>query len=362
MRKITRKIKLGTLTLGGGAPILIQSMTNTDTRNREATEKQILSLAEAGCDVIRFTVPDMESVHNIPFYKKAIEGYEVALVADIHFNYRLAIESAEAGIDKIRINPGNIGDGGRVREVAKICREKNIPIRIGVNGGSLEKEVLQKYGSPCAEALFESAMREKEALERADFYDTVISVKSSDALTVIGANRLISNACDNPLHLGVTEAGTLKSSLVRSSAGLSPLLLEGIGDTIRISITDDVVEEVEAAKTLLSSLGLYNKGGFQVTSCPTCGRTRIDIIKIAKEVEEILKKTKPIGTRQIKVAVMGCAVNGPGEAREADVGIAGGTGEALLFKKGEIIAKVSEEKLIGALINEIENMRNENEA
>ena len=361
MRKTTRKINVGALTLGGGAPILIQSMTNTDTRDRKKTTAQILALADAGCDVIRFTVPDMESVENIPFYKRAVENYNVALVADIHFNYRLALESAAAGIDKIRINPGNIGDADRVKAVAKACREKNIPIRIGVNGGSLEKSLLEKYGSPCAEALFESAMKEKKALERADFYDTVISVKSSDALTVIGANRLISQACDNPIHLGVTEAGTLKSSLVRSSAGLSPLLLEGIGDTIRISITDDVIEEVTAAKTLLSSLGLYNKGTFSVTSCPTCGRTKIDIISIAREVEDALKKTPPIGNRHIKVAVMGCAVNGPGEAREADIGIAGGVGEALLFKKGETIAKVSEEKLIGVLLDEIEKMRIEDE-
>lgn len=357
MRKITRKIKLGTLTLGGGAPILIQSMTNTQTSDLEKTRAQILALCQAGCDVVRFTVPDMESVRNIPHFKRAVEDLPVALVADIHFDYRLAIESAEAGIDKIRINPGNIGDEARVREVALVCREKNIPIRIGVNGGSLEKSILKKYSSPTAEALFESAMLEKQALERADFTSTVISVKSSDVRTVIEANRMISDACDNPLHLGVTEAGTLKSSLVRSSAGIAPLLLEGIGDTVRISITDNVVEEVEAAKTLLSSLGLYTKGTFSVTSCPTCGRTKIDIVSIAKSVEEALKNTPPIGNRHIKVAVMGCAVNGPGEAREADIGIAGGTGEALLFKKGEIIAKLPEDKIIDTLLSEIEKMR-----
>ena len=358
MRNNTKKIKLGTLTLGGGSPILIQSMTNTPTNDRKKTLSQILALCDAGCDVIRFTVPDMESVKNIPYYKKAVEGKNVALVADIHFDYRLALESAEAGIDKIRINPGNIGDEERVKAVARVCRDKNIPIRIGVNGGSLEKSILAKYSSPTAEALFESAMKEKKALERADFENTVISVKSSDALTVISANRLISAACDNPLHLGVTEAGTLKSSLVRSTAGLAPLLLEGIGDTVRISITDDVVEEVEAAKALLLSLGLYNKGSFSVTSCPTCGRTKIDIVSIAKKVEDALKKTPPIGNRHIKVAVMGCVVNGPGEAREADIGIAGGCGEALLFKKGESVGKIPEDKIIETLLLEIEKMRN----
>ena len=358
MRNNTKKIKLGTLTLGGGSPILIQSMTNTPTNDRKKTLSQILALCDAGCDVIRFTVPDMESVKNIPYYKKAVEGKNVALVADIHVDYRLALESAEAGIDKIRINPGNIGDEERVKAVARVCRDKNIPIRIGVNGGSLEKSILAKYSSPTAEALFESAMKEKKALERADFENTVISVKSSDALTVISANRLISAACDNPLHLGVTEAGTLKSSLVRSTAGLAPLLLEGIGDTVRISITDDVVEEVEAAKALLLSLGLYNKGSFSVTSCPTCGRTKIDIVSIAKKVEDALKKTPPIGNRHIKVAVMGCVVNGPGEAREADIGIAGGCGEALLFKKGESVGKIPEDKIIETLLLEIEKMRN----
>ncbi len=358
MRKITNKINLGPLTLGGGQPILIQSMTTTDTACREETLSQILSLVNAGCDVIRMTVPDMDSVKNIPYYKKAVEGKNVALVADIHFDYRLAIESAEAGIDKIRINPGNIGDSERVRAVAKCCREKKIPIRIGVNGGSLEKSLLAKHGSPTAEALFESAMLEKKALEEADFNDVVLSVKSSSVPTVIEANRLISEACDCPIHLGVTEAGTLKSSLVRSSVGIGTLLYEGIGDTVRVSITDDVVEEVSAARVLLSSLGLYNKGTFTVTSCPTCGRTKIDIIGIAKKVEDALRNTAPIGNRDVHVAVMGCAVNGPGEAREADIGIAGGVGEALLFKKSEVLYKVSEENIVSALLSEIEKMRN----
>ncbi len=358
MRKLTKKINLGPLTMGGMSPILIQSMTNTDTADREKTAAQITALADAGCDVVRFTVPDMESVKNIPFYKRAVENRAVALVADIHFDYRLALESAEAGIDKIRINPGNIGDEARVREVARVCREKNIPIRIGVNGGSLEKDILKKYSAPTAEALFESAMKEAKALEKADFDNIVLSVKSSDVLTMIGANRLISNACDYPLHLGVTEAGTLKSSLVRSSVGIGTLLVDGIGDTVRISITDDVLEEVAAAKTLLSSLGLYNKGTFTVTSCPTCGRTKIDIISIAKKVEDALLKTPPVGQKNLHVAVMGCVVNGPGEAREADIGIAGGIGEALLFKKGEIIRKIPEDKIVETLLSEIEKMRN----
>lgn len=357
MRKKTKQIKVGRLTLGGDSPILIQSMTNTPTSCREKTEEQILSLAKAGCDVVRITVPDMESVKNIPFYKKALEGTETALVADIHFDWRLAIESAEAGIDKIRINPGNIGDSDRVKAVADVCRKKGIPIRIGVNGGSLEKELLAKYGGPTAEALFESAMKEKNSLERFGFGDVVISVKSSDVPTVIKANRLISSACDKPIHLGVTEAGTLKSSLVRSSAALGALLYEGIGDTVRISITDDVLEEVEAAKTLLSSLGLYQKGTFTVTSCPTCGRTKIDIVGIARRVEEALKKTAPLGNRNLRVAVMGCVVNGPGEAREADIGIAGGEGEALLFKKGEAVCKIPEDKIVETLLSEIEKMR-----
>ncbi len=356
--KNTKKIKVGPLTLGGNSPILIQSMTNTDTAEREKTLAQILSLAEAGCDIIRMTVPDMESVRNIPHYKKAVENLPVALVADIHFDYRLALESAAAGIDKIRINPGNIGDEGRVREVARACREKNIPIRIGVNGGSLEKDLLKKHGAPTAEALFESAMKEKEALERVDFDSIVLSVKSSHVPTVVSANRLISNACDYPLHLGVTEAGTLKSSLVRSSVGIGALLLDGIGDTVRISITDNVLEEVSAAKTLLSSLGLYTKGTFTVTSCPTCGRTKIDIIEIARKVEDALAKTPPIENRNVRVAVMGCIVNGPGEAREADIGIAGGVGEALLFKKGETLYKIPEDKIVEVLLSEIEKMRN----
>lgn len=358
MRKITREIKVGPLTLGGGAPILIQSMTNTPTSDKEKTGEQITRLVEAGCDVIRMSVPDMDSVKCIPYYTRLVENKNVALVADIHFDYRLAIESAVAGIHKIRINPGNIGDSSRVKQVADVCREKNIPIRIGVNGGSLEKDILEKYKSPTAEALFESAMREKEALEKFDFTNVVISIKSSDVNTMVKANRLIAESCDLPLHLGVTEAGTLKSSLIRSSAGIGSLLLDGIGDTIRYSITDDVVEEVLGAKTLLTSLGLYNKGSFSVTSCPTCARTQIDIVKIAKEVEDALAKIPPIDKRNVRVAVMGCVVNGPGEAREADIGIAGGRGEALLFKKGETVCKIPENKIVEVLLTEIEKMRN----
>ncbi len=353
----SKKIKVGPLFMGGDSPILIQSMTNTDTADREKTLAQILKLVNAGCDIIRMTVPDMASVKNIPFYKREVENFPVSLVADIHFDYRLALESAAAGIDKIRINPGNIGDAARVRQIAKICRDKHIPIRIGVNGGSLDKNILLKHQAPSAQALFESAMAEKRALEEADFEDIIISVKSSDPLTVIAANRLINSTCDNPLHLGVTEAGTLKTSLVRSTSAIAPLLLEGIGDTIRISITGDVTEEVEAAKNLLTSLGMNTKGTFTVTSCPTCGRTKINIIEIANKVEEALKKTSPIGNKNTKVAVMGCIVNGPGEAKEADIGIAGGKGEALLFKKGEIIAKIKEENIVEILLSEIEKMR-----
>lgn len=358
MKKLTRTIKMGPLTLGGGNPILIQSMTNTPTSDKDKTAEQISRLVSAGCDVIRMSMPDMDSVKCIPYYKRLVENKNVALVADIHFDYRLAIESVIAGIDKIRINPGNIGDESRIKQVADVCRENNVPIRIGVNGGSLEKDILEKYGSPCAQALFESAMREKETLERFDFENVVISIKSSDVTTMVEANRLISKSCDLPLHLGVTEAGTLKSSLIRSSAGIGSLLIDSIGDTIRFSITDDVVEEVEAAKTLLTSLGLYNKGSFSVTSCPTCARTQIDIVRIAKEVEDALSKTSPIENKNIRVAVMGCVVNGPGEAREADIGIAGGRGEALLFRKGETICKIPEEKITEVLLTEIEKMRN----
>ena len=358
MRKKTRQIKAGEILIGGNAPISIQSMITSNPHDKEKCLSEILRLADAGCDVIRFTLPDIEAAENVPFYKKGVAGRRVALVADIHFDYRVALRAAELGIDKIRINPGNIGEESRVRAVADACRERNIPIRIGVNSGSLEKSLLAKYGSPSADALVESALHEIEALEKYGFHNIAVSVKSSDVKTMIEAYRKLSEKTDCPLHLGVTEAGTLKKSLIKSSVGIGTLLSEGIGDTIRVSITDDVVEEVIAGREILSSLGLLEKGSFDLTSCPTCGRTKIDLVGIAKRVEKALEALPPIENRKIKVAVMGCVVNGPGEAREADIGIAGGIGEALLFRKGEIIRKVPEEKIVSALLEEIEKMRN----
>ncbi len=357
MRKLKHKITAGTVEIGGDAPVSVQSMITSDPRNKEACTRDILRLADAGCDIVRFTLPDIEAAENIPYYKNAVKGKNTALVADIHFDYRVAIRAAELGIDKIRINPGNIGDEARVKAVADICKQRHIPIRIGVNSGSLEKGLLEKYGSPTAEALVESALKEIDALRRFDFNDIAVSVKSSDVVTMIDAYRKLSSQTDCPLHLGVTEAGTLKKSLIKSSVGIGTLLSEGIGDTIRVSITDDVIEEVIAGREILSSLGLYTKGTFDLTSCPTCGRTKIELVEIAKKVEQALENIPPIGNRKIRVAVMGCVVNGPGEAREADIGIAGGIGEALLFKKGVPVCKVPEDKIVDVLLEEIEKMR-----
>ena len=357
MRRSTHKITAGAVEIGGGAPISVQSMITADPHDKNACAKDILRLADAGCDIIRFTLPDVEAAENVPFYKDAIGGREVALVADIHFDYRVALRAAELGIHKIRINPGNIGEESRVKAVADACRDRHIPIRIGVNSGSLEKGLLEKYGSPTADALVESALKEIDALHRFDFGDIAVSVKSSDVVTMIDAYRKLSDKTDCPLHLGVTEAGTLKKSLIKSSVGIGTLLSEGIGDTIRVSITDDVVEEVIAGREILSSLGLYNKGSFDLTSCPTCGRTKIDLVGIAKKVEAALENIPPIENRKIRVAVMGCVVNGPGEAREADIGIAGGVGEALLFKKGVPVCKIPEDRIVEALTEEIEKMR-----
>ena len=358
MRRETRKIQAGEVLIGGGAPISIQSMLNTDPHDRASCVRDIIRLAEAGCDIVRFTIPDLEAAEHIPYYKNAVKGKKIALVADIHFDYRLAIRAAELGIDKIRINPGNIGSDDKVKAVALCCKERNIPIRIGVNSGSLEKSLLEKYSSPTADALVESALSEIAALERLGFYDIVVSVKSSSVATMIEAYKKLSLKTDCPLHLGVTEAGTLKKSLIKSSVGIGALLSEGIGDTIRVSITDDVVEEVIAGREILSSLNLYNKGSFDLTSCPTCGRTKIDLISIAKKVEDTLEALPPIPDKKIKVAVMGCVVNGPGEAREADIGFAGGVGEALLFKKGVPVKKIPESEIPQVLKEEIEKMRN----
>lgn len=347
-RRKSKKIKVGNIYIGGDSPVTIQSMLNIPASDIEGSVKQAVELERAGCEIIRAAVPDMNAVKLISALK---ENVKIPVVADIHFDYRLALGSIEAGVDKIRINPGNIGSDDRVKAVADACKEKNIPIRIGVNSGSCEKEILAEYGSPCAEALVDSAMYHVSLLEKFDFRDIVISIKSSDVETMIKAYRLVAGRCDYPLHLGVTEAGTYNSSLIKSSIGIGSLLADGIGDTIRVSMTDEPVKEIEAAKNILKVLGL-GKPGPDIVACPTCGRTRIDLIGLAKQVESRLAGCE----KNIKVAVMGCAVNGPGEAREADIGIAGGDGCALIFRKGEILCKVPESEAVDRLIEEIGNL------
>ncbi|MBE6712619.1 MAG: flavodoxin-dependent (E)-4-hydroxy-3-methylbut-2-enyl-diphosphate synthase [Ruminococcaceae bacterium] len=352
-RKLTKKIKIGSRFIGGGEPILVQSMTCTPTTDFEATLAQIRSLEEAGCDVVRFTVPDHEAVRNIARLK---ENTTIPLVADIHFDYRLAIESAQAGVDKIRINPGNIGEKANVLAVASVCREKKIPIRVGVNSGSLERELLMKYGGPTPEALCESALDKVRMLEECDFDQIVVSVKSSNVSNMIATNRLLSERTDYPLHLGVTEAGTLMSGIVKSSIGIGSLLADGIGDTIRVSLTTrDLTEEVFAARRILSSLSLM-ENTIDIVSCPTCGRTKIDLVGIATELENRIASLGFKPKKSIKVAVMGCIVNGPGEAKDADVGIAGGRSEAILFRKGEIVRKIPEDRVIDILLDEIKKL------
>ena len=346
-RRNTRKIKAGSVYIGGDSPVTVQSMLNAPAHDFESSARQAKALEKAGCDIIRAAVPDLEAVKLIETLK---ENVSVPVVADIHFDYRIAIACAEAGVDKIRINPGNIGGEDRVKAVADICRAKNIPIRIGVNSGSVEKSILAKYGAPTAQALVESALYHASLLEKYDFGDIVISIKSSDVVTMIDAYRLAAEKCDYPLHLGVTEAGTHDVSLAKSAAGIGALLYMGIGDTIRVSMTDDPVREVAAGINILKAMNL--RKGPRIVSCPTCGRTKIALIDLAKEVEKRLENCG----KDIKVAVMGCAVNGPGEAKEADIGIAGGDGEALIFKKGEIIRKVPESEAVDALMKEIESM------
>lgn len=352
-RRQSRAVQVGSLTIGGSSPISVQSMTNTDTHDVEATYNQVLRLAEAGCDVVRITAPDIESVNTFRLLRE--RGITIPLVADIHFDYKIAIAAAEAGVDKIRINPGNIGSRDKIREVVRACREYSVPIRIGVNSGSLEESILKKYGSPTADALAESALYHASLLREFDFEDIIISVKSSDAQTMIAANRILAERCDYPLHLGVTEAGARERALIKSSIGVGTLLAEGIGDTIRISLTDDPVEEIRAARAILDALSLSDKRSMDIISCPTCGRTKIDLISLLSEFESRVKQ-EGLENKSIKVALMGCAVNGPGEAREADIGIAGGKGEALLFKRGEIIKKIKEDSLIDTLIEEIKRM------
>lgn len=347
-RKKTREVKIGNLAIGGENPILIQSMCNTDTRNVDATVAQIIALENAGCELVRAAVPDMEAAEAIGKIKKRIH---IPLVADIHFDYRLALRVMELGIDKVRINPGNIGEEARTRQVVEMAKEKHIPIRIGVNSGSLEKELLEKYGGVTPAALVESALKHVSILEKNHFQDIVISIKASDVPFSIEAYRLLSAAVPYPLHVGITEAGTPYAGTIKSAVGIGTILAAGIGDTIRVSLTGDPVEEVRAAKEILKSLGL-RKFGPEFVSCPTCGRTQIDLISIANEVERRCQGLE----KNIKIAVMGCVVNGPGEAKDADVGIAGGKGVGLLFQKGEIIRKVPENELVEALMQEIDRL------
>ncbi len=346
-REDTKVIQIGTVKIGGGNPVAIQSMTNTKTEDVEATVQQILALEAAGCQIIRCAVPTMEAAEAIQEIKKRIH---IPLVADIHFDYRLAIAAIENGADKIRINPGNIGDRSRVQAVVDKAKEYNIPIRVGVNSGSLEKPLLEKYGGVTAEGIVESAMDKVRLIEEMGYDNLVVSIKSSDVLMCVKAHELIAKQCPYPLHVGITESGTVLSGNIKSSVGLGIILYQGIGDTIRVSLTGDPLEEIKSAKLILKTLGL-RKGGIEVVSCPTCGRTKIDLIGLANQVENMVADI-PL---DIKVAVMGCVVNGPGEAKEADIGIAGGIGEGLLIKKGEIIKKVKEEQLLSVLREELLN-------
>ena len=345
----SKKVKIGSLVIGGGESIKIQSMCNTPTSNTDATIGQILELERAGCEIIRVAVPDMESALAI---EKIKENIHIPLVADIHFDHKLALKAMECGVDKVRINPGNIGDEAKVKAVVTMAKQKGVPIRIGVNSGSIEKEILLKYGHPTAEGMVESAKKHIDILNKYDFDDIVISLKASSVNLTIDAYRLMSQTYNYPLHLGVTEAGTFVGGAVKSAVGIGSLLKDGIGDTIRVSLTDDPVNEIIVAKEILKALDLRNSGA-RLVSCPTCGRTKVDLIGLANKVESYIQNID----MPITVAVMGCVVNGPGEAREADIGIAGGNGEGLIFKKGQIIKKVKEEELFEALCKEIENMQ-----
>jgi (E)-4-hydroxy-3-methylbut-2-enyl-diphosphate synthase len=347
-RKTTKKIRVGNLYIGGDAPITVQSMTNTDTRNAKNTVEQIKRLEEAGCDIARVAVPDSEAASAIKEIKKAIN---IPLVADIHFDYRLAITCMESGADKIRLNPGNIGDRDRVRKVVEVAKERQIPIRIGVNSGSIEKDILEKYNGVTPEGMVESALGHAAILEELNFDQIAYSIKASNVPMTIAAYRLMSEKSDYPLHIGVTDAGTVYKGTIKSSVGLGCLLAEGIGDTLRVSLTGDPVEEIRAGLEILKSLGL-RKGGIEFVSCPTCGRCQVDLIAIANKVEQKIQTLH----KEIKVAVMGCAVNGPGEAKEADIGIAGGKGEVLLFKKGEVVRKIPEDRAVEELVQEIEKL------
>ena len=345
--RTSNQVMVGPVPLGGGAPVTVQSMLNVPSTDIPGSVAQAKRLEAAGCQILRAAIPDMAAVALIPAIKEAVS---IPLVADIHFDYKLALESVAAGVDKVRINPGNIGEDSRVRAVAKACREKGVPIRVGVNSGSVEKHILAKFGGPTPEALVESALCHVSLLEKFDFTDIVVSLKASSVDSTIRAYQLMAQRCSYPLHLGVTEAGTARMGLIKSAIGIGSLLQQGIGDTIRVSLTADPVEEIAAGKDILKALGMG--AGPRLVSCPTCGRTRIDLIGLAGRVEEALRGCE----KDITVAVMGCAVNGPGEAREADIGVAGGVGEGLLFKKGQILRKVPEDQLLPALLEEIEKL------
>ena len=345
---MTRQIVVGGIPIGGGAPVVIQSMLNTKTTDVEGSLGQLRALAAAGCQIARLAVPNMEAARG---FAEICKESPLPLVADIHFDYKLAIAAAEGGAAKIRINPGNIGGEDRVKAVVEVCKEKRIPIRIGVNGGSLEKRLLEKYGHPTAQALVESAFEHLELLEKQGFYDTCVSMKSSRVPTMVEAARMFRERCDYPLHIGVTETGPVRQGLIKSAMGIGALLLDGIGDTIRVSLTDDPVEEVSAAKDILKAAGLRQEG-VNIISCPTCGRTRIDLIGLVNQVDQALKDCP----KPITVAVMGCVVNGPGEAREADIGIAGGDGWGMIFEKGEQVEKLPYDELLPALLRRIEKL------
>ena len=351
LRQNTKEIRIGDVVIGGNHPVAIQSMTNTKTEDIKGTVEQIHRLEAAGCEIVRCTVPTLEAAEALREIKKNIQ---IPLVADIHFDYRMAIAAIENGADKIRINPGNIGGEERLRAVVDKAKEHEIPIRVGVNSGSLEKTLLEKYGAVTAEGIVESALDKVRMIEEMEYDDLVVSIKSSDVMMCVKAHELIAEQCPYPLHVGITEAGTVYSGNIKSSIGLGIILYEGIGNTIRVSLTGDPSEEIRSAKLILKTLGL-RKGGIEVVSCPTCGRTQIDLIGLANQVEKMVQEF-PL---DLKVAVMGCVVNGPGEAREADIGIAGGKGEGLLIKKGEVVKKVKEEELLETLRRELQNWENE---
>lgn len=356
IRRKAKEITVGNRRIGGNAPIAIQSMTNTDTCDQSATVGQIRALEAAGCDIVRITVPSLAAAETILSIKEA--GIRIPIVADIHFDYKIALRCAELGFDKIRINPGNIGEDENVHAVCEACAKRNIPIRIGVNSGSLEKHILAKHGAPTPEALCESALYHISLLEKYDFTDIAVSIKASTVANMVRANRLLAESCPYPLHLGVTEAGGGNRGLLKSAVGIGSLLLDGIGDTIRVSLTDDPIREIEAAKQILQAVGIEGQSGLDIVSCPTCGRTKIDLIPLVKRFEQTAAD-EHLTDLPVKVAMMGCIVNGPGEAREADIGIAGGKGEAVFFRHGVIVEKIAEDEIIERLLRELRDIRDQ---